>query len=144
MTGRAEALLAGALVATSGSILYVTAPLSGDGPAIALALVAVALACRYRARPSAAGAAGIGVAMGAALCVKLLVLPAAIPIAVVLIGLARRDRRWRDVAISVGAALAVVSRDGPAVGARARSGTSRSRTTATHGASGATGATPGR
>lgn len=107
MTGRAEALLAGALVATSGSILYVTAPLSGDGPAIALALTAVALACRYRARPSATGAAGIGVAMGAALCVKLLVLPAAIPIAVVLLGRARRDQRGRDPAISIGSALAV-------------------------------------
>jgi hypothetical protein len=107
MTGRAESILAGALVATSGSILFVTAPLAGDGPAVARALTAVALACRYRARPTMPGAVFIGVAMGAALCVKLLVAPALIPIGIVLVARARRDRRWTEVLAAAGAAVAV-------------------------------------
>ncbi len=106
LTGRWPAVLAGALVATSGSILYVTGPLAGDGPALALALTAVALACRYRTRPTAARAVLIGLAMGAALCVKLIVAPAGLAVAVLVLG-SRKAGRWRDAAIAVATACAV-------------------------------------
>lgn len=106
ITSRGGALLAGGLVATSGSLLYVTAPLSGDGPALALALVAIALAFRYHARASTPLAVGIGVAMGAALCVKLIVVPAAIPVGLLLIHPKFKARRVRDFLSALGAAVA--------------------------------------
>jgi Dolichyl-phosphate-mannose-protein mannosyltransferase len=105
VTGRGEALFAGALVATSGSILYVTGPLSGDGPALALALAAVATACSWRVRPTTWRAILTGALMGAALCVKLLVLPAAIPIGVLWLG--ARPRRVRDGVLAVAGAIGV-------------------------------------
>lgn len=107
ITTRGGALLAGGLVATSGSLLYVTAPLSGDGPALALAVVAVALAFRYHARPSTPLAVGIGVAIGAALCVKLIVVPAAIPIGLLLVHPKWKERRVRDFLTAIVAAIAV-------------------------------------
>jgi len=107
VTSRAGALLAGGLVATSGSLLYVTAPLSGDGPALALAVVAVALAFRYHARPSTLLAVGVGLTMGAGLCVKLIVVPAAIPVGLLLLAPTWRDRRVRDFLTAVGVAIAV-------------------------------------
>jgi hypothetical protein len=113
MTGRWQSLLAGALVATSGSLLFVTGPLSGDGPALALALTSVALACTYRARPSLGRAIVVGLAMGAALCVKLIVAPAALAVGVLLLptgllGPSPDDRRrWRDAVVAAVAAVAV-------------------------------------
>jgi len=105
LTGRVESLVAGALVVTSGSILFVTGPLSGDGPALALALSAVAMACSTRITPTRGRAVVTGVLMGAALCVKLLVLPAAIPIGVLWLG--QRPRRVRESVLAVGAAVVV-------------------------------------
>ena len=116
VTSRSGALLAGVLVATAGSILYVTAPLAGDGPALALAIGAVALALGYRANPSRGRAVAIGVAMGAAVCVKLIVAPAAIPIGLLLLGFGRGRgaepdhgrRSWSDIAAAVGASIVVL------------------------------------
>jgi len=110
---RAAAVLAAALVATSGSLLYVTGPLSGDGPALALALTAVALAFRYRARPSTGRALAVGVAMGAAVCVKLIVVPAAVPVGLLLVGIGPQQWRpsaagLRRLAGAVAAAIAVL------------------------------------
>jgi len=101
ITTRSGALVAGALVATSGSILYVTGPLSGDGPALALALTAVALALAYRAQPTLLRAAGVGLAMGGALCIKPLVVPAALAVG----GIFLLGRRWRDGAVAAGTAV---------------------------------------
>ncbi|MGQ0805813.1 MAG: hypothetical protein ACT4PI_18410, partial [Actinomycetota bacterium] len=103
LTTRAGAVLAAGLVATSGSVLWTTAPITSDGPALALATTAVTLAFGYRARPSTARAVLIGLTLGAALCIKVLVLPAALPIAVLLLG----RRRPRDVVLAAGAAVAV-------------------------------------
>ncbi len=123
---RTAAILAAALVATSGSMLYVTGPLSGDGPALAFTLTAVALALRHRARPSTGRAIGVGLAMGAAICVKLIVVPAAVPVGILLLGVGPRDllgigprpdtpTRWvpgraglRALGSAVGAAVAVL------------------------------------
>ncbi len=107
VTSRGGALLAGALVATSGSLLYVTGPLSGDGPALALAVLAVALAFRYHVRPTTLLAVGIGLTMGAALCVKLIVVPAAIPVGLLLVHPRWRARRVRDLGTAVGVAVLV-------------------------------------
>jgi hypothetical protein len=103
VASRGGALLAGALVATSGSLLWVTAPISGDGPALAFAVTAAALAFAYRARPSALRAVAVGLAMGGALSIKLLVVPAAIPVGLLLL----RGGRLRALATAVGAAVAV-------------------------------------
>jgi len=103
ITTRAGALFAAALVSTAGSILWVTGPVNADGPSLALATVAVALALRYRCNPSLGLAVGIGVAMGAALSIKSIVLPAALPVGLVLLA----GRRPRDLASAVGAAVIV-------------------------------------
>ena len=103
ITSRGGALLAGLLVASSGSVLFVTAGLSGDGPALALALTAVALALAYESDPGRGRAALVGLAMGASLCIKLIALPAAIPV-----GLAfAARRRWSHLALAIGTAVGV-------------------------------------
>jgi hypothetical protein len=103
LTSRTGALVAAGLVTISGSVLYVTAPISGDGPAAALAVTAVALALRFKVRPSLPRAALVGVAFGAALCIKVLVVPAAVPITLLLLS----RRRAKDAAVAIGAAVAV-------------------------------------
>ncbi|HUF84681.1 MAG TPA: phospholipid carrier-dependent glycosyltransferase, partial [Acidimicrobiia bacterium] len=103
LTTRGGALLAAGLVTTSGSVLWTTAPITSDGPALALATTSVALALGYRARPSSARAAAVGLTLGAALCVKVLVLPAAVPVGLLLLG----RRRRRDVVLAVSAAVGV-------------------------------------
>src|SRR5690242_181274 len=103
VTSRGGAILAGALVATSGSLLWVTAPISGDGPAIAFAVTAVALAFAFRAKPTTLRAVGVGLATGAALSIKLLVIPAAIPVGILVL----RGGRLRALCTAVGAAVVV-------------------------------------
>src|SRR5581483_3788513 len=103
VTGRRGAILAGLLVATSGSMLWVTAPLSGDGPALAFVVTAAALAFAFRARPTTLRAVGVGLAMGGALSIKVLVVPAAIPVGILLL----RGGRLRALAAAVGSAVAV-------------------------------------
>ena len=103
VTTRYGAVLAAVLVTTSGSVLYTTAPITSDGPALALSVTSVACAFAYRAEPSTRRAVVCGFALGAALSVKALVLPAAVPIGLLL--LARR--RVADYAAAVGAAVAV-------------------------------------
>jgi len=103
LTTRGGALLAAGLVTTSGSVLWTTAPITSDGPALALATTAVALALGYRVRPSATRAVAVGLTLGAALCIKVLVLPAAVPVGLLLLG----RRRPRDIVLAAGAAVAV-------------------------------------
>ncbi len=104
---RESALLAAALVTTTGSILWTTAPLTGDGPAAALTALAVLGAFAWRDKPSSARAILTGIAMGAALAVKVLVAVAAIPIGLIFL-LERGRRGVRDLATAVGAAIVVI------------------------------------
>lgn len=90
-----------ALVATSGSVLWVTGPLTSDGPAVALATVAVALALAWRRAPALRTAVLCGLAMGAALSVKSLLVAAAVPVGLVLV------RRPRHLVAAVVASVAV-------------------------------------
>ncbi len=101
---RTGALLAAALVTTTGSILWTTAPLTGDGPAAAFTALAVLGAFWWRDRPGYGRAILTGVAMGAALAVKVLVGLAAIPIGLVFL----IARRTGDLAAAVAAALALL------------------------------------
>jgi 4-amino-4-deoxy-L-arabinose transferase-like glycosyltransferase len=103
VASRGGAVLAAALVATSGSMLWVTAPISGDGPALALVTTAVAFAFAYRARPTTLRAVAVGLAMGGALSIKLLVIPAAIPVGLLLL----RGGRLRALVTAVGSAAVV-------------------------------------
>jgi hypothetical protein len=99
--GRLPAGIGAGLVATSGSVLWVTGPLTSDGPALALATVAVALALAWRRAPALRTAVLCGLAMGAALSVKSLLLAAAVPVGLVL------WRRPRHLVVAVAAAVAV-------------------------------------
>jgi hypothetical protein len=99
--------VAAALVATSGSILWVTAPITSDGPALALATLAVALALRYRRSPSARLAIGVGLTMGAALSVKSLLVAAAAPVGLILVLSTAGATRRRHFVAAVGSSLLV-------------------------------------
>ncbi len=70
---------------------------------MALASTAVLLALRYRREPSTGRAVLIGIALGAAIMVKALVLPAAVPVGLILLW----GRRPKDWFAAVGAAVAV-------------------------------------
>src|SRR5438093_1310110 len=74
------AALAAGLVATSGSVLWVTGPLTSDGPGLALAAWAVTAALWYRQSPSLGWAVAAGALLGAALSVKSLLVGAAVPV----------------------------------------------------------------
>src|SRR5581483_5254469 len=76
----AASALATGLVATSGSVLWVTGPLTSDGPGLALATAAVAAALWFRRGPTLGRAALAGALLGAALSVKSLLLGAAAPV----------------------------------------------------------------
>jgi len=105
LTTRFGALLAGGVVALSGSVLWTTGPITADGPAIALGATAVALSLRYRCSPSALLAVSTGAVFGAAISVKApLVLAVAIPVA----GFLLAGRRPRGVALAAGSTAVVV------------------------------------
>ena len=107
---REGALLAAALVTTTGSILWTTAPLTGDGPAAALTALAVLAAFAWRDEPSNRRAILTGVAIGAALAVKVLVAVAAIPIGLIFLAEAGMTlgRRVRALVVAVVAAVIVI------------------------------------
>jgi hypothetical protein len=102
--GRTGGVLAGLLVATTGTMLWTTAPITGDGIAVAFALGAVAAALAFRDRPSVPALVACGAAMGAALSTKALVLPAALPVGW---WLWSARRRVADLAGAVAAAVVV-------------------------------------
>src|SRR5262249_19167495 len=80
--GRGVALVAGLLVATTGSMLWTTGPATADGPAAAFTACAVCGALAYRARPSLGRATLAGALFGAALATKPLMFPAIVPVAI--------------------------------------------------------------
>jgi hypothetical protein len=100
-----QALLAAGLVGTSGSVLWVTGPLTSDGPALALATAAVALALAYRCSPSTRLALAAGLCLGAALSVKSLLAGAALPVGLALLP----NRRHLGTAVAGATLVAVVT-----------------------------------
>ena len=103
VAGKKAGVVAGVLVATSGTMIWTTGQTTGDGTANALALCAVWAALVYRDDPRVRRALVTGLAIGAALAVKPLVLPVAIPVGWWLWS----RRRFDHLAIAVGAAIAV-------------------------------------
>jgi hypothetical protein len=97
------AALAAGLVATSGSVLWVTGPLTSDGPGLALATWAVTAALWYRRSPSLHWAVTAGVLLGAALSVKSLLVGAGLPVAWALLP----NRRHLAAAIAAAGVLSV-------------------------------------
>ena len=96
-------LLAAGLVATSGNLLWVTGPLTSDGPGLALAAWAVTAGLWYRRSPSLRRALLAGVLLGAALSVKSLLLAAGLPVAWVLLP----NRRHLAAAVAAAGALSL-------------------------------------
>jgi 4-amino-4-deoxy-L-arabinose transferase-like glycosyltransferase len=97
------AALAGALVATTGTLLWTSGPITGDGIAVAFAAAAAFGALAYRDRPTVWRAALTGLAMGAALTVKVIVVPVALAVGWWL----WTHRRPRDFGVAVGSAIAL-------------------------------------
>src|SRR5581483_10371305 len=95
---------AAGLVATSGTVLWVTGPLTSDGPGLALAAGAVAVALWYRRQPSLRLAVAAGALLGAALSVKSLLLGAAVPVGWALLP----NRRHLGAAVAAAAGLGLV------------------------------------
>ncbi len=84
ITDRLGAVVAGVLTATSGSLMWVTAPLAADGPALAFAALAVGIAIRHRDNPRVSTALGLGLAVGACLSTKAMEAPVLLPVVLVL------------------------------------------------------------
>lgn len=80
LAGPTAGVIAGVLVATSGSMIWTTGQVTGDGISSALAVAAVWAAIKYRDDPRLRRALLTGLLIGAALAVKPLVLPAALPV----------------------------------------------------------------
>src|SRR5437763_223976 len=98
-----SSVLAGVLVASSGSLLWATGPVSGDGPAVAFAVCALWVAARHRDRPAMWCPPLAGAAFGAALAVKAIVFPFALPIGWLLWG----RRRFSTLVVAAAATIAV-------------------------------------
>jgi hypothetical protein len=108
VTTRGNALLAAGLVTTSGSVLWVTAPVNADGPSLALSVLAVAFALRYRDHPRLRTAVWMGLAAGGAVSIKALSVPAVVIAGlIVLLSTPEMRRGLRDAAVSAGVAVAV-------------------------------------
>ena len=103
IAGSTAGLVAGALVATSGSMIWTTGQVTGDGIASAIAVAAVWAAVAYRDDPRLGRAVLTGVVIGAALAVKPLVATAALPVGWWLWS----RRRVDHLAAAVGAAIVV-------------------------------------
>jgi Dolichyl-phosphate-mannose-protein mannosyltransferase len=104
ITSRFGAIVSAVLVTASGSVLWTTAGIASDGPALAFAVGAVAVSFGYTQEPSSTRAIVAGALLGASVVAKALAAPAGLAVALLL--LARR--RPRDLAYAAGAALVVV------------------------------------
>lgn len=105
LTDRGSALLAGALAAASGVVLWTTAPITSDGVALAFGVWAVAEALNHRSRPAAHRAVVVAILIGAAVGTKSLLSGPAILTAWAIIV---STRRWRQ-AVMVPLVAAVVA-----------------------------------
>jgi 4-amino-4-deoxy-L-arabinose transferase-like glycosyltransferase len=104
ITSRTGAIVAAVLVTTSGSILWTTAGIASDGPALAFAIGAVTVSFGYTQTPTSSRAVAAGALLGAGLAAKALAAPAGLAVALLLLS----RRRPRDLAYAAGAAVVVV------------------------------------
>jgi hypothetical protein len=99
----AVATVSGLIVATTGTMIWTTGQVTGDGPAAGLVVCALWAAIVYRDDPRLGRALLVGVSLGAALAVKPLVGAALIPIGWWM----GERRRVEHLAAASGAAVAV-------------------------------------
>jgi len=104
ITSRFGAIVAAVLVTTSGSILWTTAGIASDGPALAFAVAAVAVGFAYQEEPTSTRAVIAGALVGAAVVAKALAAPAGLVVLLLLLS----RRRTRDLAYAAAAAAVVV------------------------------------
>jgi hypothetical protein len=95
------AFVVGLLVAITGTMLWSTGPVTGDGPAVAFTMGAVWMAVAFRDRPAWWRAALAGLLFGAGLATKFIVFPAVIPIT----WWCWRRRRFTDLVLAGSATL---------------------------------------
>ncbi|MEX0767346.1 MAG: glycosyltransferase family 39 protein, partial [Microthrixaceae bacterium] len=110
MTDRLGAILAATLAATSGSLLWVTAPLAADGPALAFAVLAVFFSVRQRNKATYLNSMFLGLALGAALSTKAMEAPVLLVAALVLLApvfTEAKQRRFAKSAFLQGILVAV-------------------------------------
>lgn len=113
LTDRARALLAGALVATSGALLWTTAPITSDGVVAAFGTSAVAVALAYRRDPTTARVVTLTLLAGAAVSVKhLMAGPALAVVWLLVLTTPHPHRLRRAVALPLGAATVLVALGG--------------------------------
>lgn len=105
LTTRGAAVLAAALVASSGVVLWTTGPITSDGVSGALAVSAVAAALHYRSKPSIRLALAIGILAGAAVSTKSLLAIPAVGAAWLLVA---ATKRWIVAALIPAVALCVL------------------------------------
>ena len=98
---RAAAGVAGLLVATTGTMLWATGQITGDGPAAALTALAVWAALVYRDEPRWWRAVLAGALFGSALATKPIVVAAVVPLA----GWLLARRRGAHVVAAAGAVV---------------------------------------
>ncbi len=101
VTDRVGAILAAALVGFSGSVLWVTGPLSSDGVALFFASLTMLLVLRWRHHITLRRALWLGLAVSATLSVKALLAPVVVPVALVLLA----HRRVAPILAAAGVAV---------------------------------------
>ena len=108
LVGRVPAIASGVLVALTGSLAWVTGPITGDGPALAWAMVALAGTARLAEQPSTLTGLAVGVAAACALSTKVLVAPVLLfAVAVVAPALRRDAAVRRSLAAAAGSGIVV-------------------------------------
>ncbi len=105
LTTRSAALLAAALIASSGVVLWTTGPITSDGVAGAFAVSTVATALRFRSKPSMRLALTISLLAGAAVSTKSLLVIPAIAVAWLLVA---STKQWISAALVPAIALCVL------------------------------------
>ncbi len=101
VSDRGGAILAAGLVGFSGSVMWVTGPLSSDGVALFFAGLTMLLVLQWRHHITLRRALWLGLAVSATISVKALLLPVVVPVALVLIA----HRRVAPILAAAGVAV---------------------------------------
>jgi hypothetical protein len=109
IASRQGAVLAALVVAVSGSVLWVTGPVTSDGPTLALVACAFLAALRYRERPSLGRLVTVSLLLAGALLVKPAIAALGGIAVVIIVVPARRVRDLVIAAATMVAAALVVS-----------------------------------
>lgn len=107
VAGRTSAVIAAAVTAITASMLWVTAPVASDGVAIAIAAATLTLTLAWRDDVTVRRAVVLGLGIGATVSVKALLIPVAVPVALVMLAGRRMAPIVAGAATSVALHLAL-------------------------------------